>query len=205
MNVFSSVFGEEKDNYAAFPIAERMQKDTRIAILTGKGTEDLEFFYPYYRFMEEGYSVDVITEDGEDFEGKHGIGLSASKSVFDVNAQDYALLYLPGGKAPAHIRKNEAALQFVRDFAATGRTIASICHGAQILASAGLLHGKHVAAWPEIKAEIEQAGGIFIDEPLALDGQFVTARKPGDLPQHMSGTLQALKSREAKRRGKMAA
>jgi protease I len=192
MNIFSGK-DQEKDNHVVSPIPERLRKKEKVAIITADNTEDTEFFYPYYRLTEEGYTVDVITPEGGKFAGKYGIGLKDSKSISDVQAQNYALVYIPGGKAPATLRENEQVMKFVKDFAATGKPIAAICHGAQVLISADLVRGKEMACWPEVAKELEEAGGKFIDEALVEDGQFITARKPGDLHRHLYGVLQYLK------------
>lgn len=199
MNIFKSI-QNEKDTLATAPIPERLRKTEKVAILTADDMQDLEFFYPYYRFTEEGYSVDVITPDGGAFEGKYGLGLKQSKSIEEVKASDYALLYIPGGKAPEELRDHKAVMHFVKEFAKSGKPIAAICHGAQLLATAGLIAGKRISAWPEIKSEIEEAGAIFVDEALVEDGQFITGRMPGDLHRHLYGVLQALQ-----RKGKAAA
>lgn len=177
------------------PTPERLKKNQKVLILTGDKVEDMEFFYPYYRLTEEGYTVDVATIDGGTFEGKHSLGLTNAKAITDIRPNDYALLYLPGGKAPATLRENEDVLSFVRQFAATGKPIAAICHGPQILVSADLVRGKQMAAFPEVGKEIEQAGGTFVDEALVEDGQFITGRVPGDLPRHLYGTLQVLQGK----------
>ena len=180
-------------NFKIAPIPERLRKNEKIAIITGDGVEDTEFFYPYYRFSEAGYDVDVITAEGGAFEGKNGSGLKESKSIDDVDTSKYELLYLPGGKAPAKLVKNEKVVKFVRDFAKSDKIIASICHGALLLAAADIIRGRKIAAWPEIKDEIEKAGATFIDEALKEDGQFITARKPGDLHRHLWGIFDKLK------------
>ena len=195
VDAFDSNKNSEKkfeDIYKASPVLERLKKNKRIAIITGDNCEDIEFFYPYYRFFEEGYDVDVITLKGGSFKGKSGIGLNDSKTIDDVNPDAYELLYLPGGKAPEKLREDERVLKFVRDFAARAKLIAAICHGAQILAAAGLIKGKKISAWPEIKKEIEDAGATFVDKALVEDGQFITARKPADLHRHMWGVLDRL-------------
>jgi protease I len=184
--------GSEKDTFKAAPTPKRLKKNRRIAILTADKTQDLEFFYPYYRFCEEGYEVDVITIRGGSFEGKQGMGLKETLSIDQVRPDDYALLYIPGGKAPAELRKDDKVLAFVRLFALSGKPIAAICHGAQLLISAGLARGKRMACWPEVREELEEAGGLFADEALVEDGQFITARMPGDLPRHLWGTLDIL-------------
>lgn len=185
---------EEKDAHKVSPIPELLRKNKKIAIITEEKVEDIEFFYPYYRFTEEGYDVDVITCKGGAFEGKNGIGLKTSKSIHDVYPQDYELLYLPGGKAPQKLREDEKVLKFVRDFAHSGKIIAAVCHGPQILIAAGLVKGKTIAAWMELKEEVEKAGAKFADEALQIDGQFITSRMPGDLHRHLSGVLEQLKN-----------
>ncbi len=182
------------DDYKIAPIPERLMNKKRIAILTGDDAEDLEFFYPYYRFSEAGYDVDVITPEGGEFECKKGTKLGESRAVTEVNPNNYELLYLPGGKAPEKLCKEEKVVKFVRDFAVTGKPIASICHGALILIAADIIRGKKIAAWPEIKDEVEEAGATFADEALKEDGQFITARKPGDLHRHLYGVFQYLNS-----------
>ncbi|MFM9890794.1 MAG: type 1 glutamine amidotransferase domain-containing protein [Rickettsiales bacterium] len=195
MNLFGN--DNDIDNYAPAPTPERLQRPEKIAILTDDKTEDLEFFYPYYRLTEEGYHVDVITPEGKSFEAKHGLGLKKTKALADVDPREYALLYIPGGKAPASLRKNEAVLEFVRAYAIGDKPIAAICHGPQILASAEMLAGKDIAAWPEIRDEIAEAGATFVDEALVIDGAFITARRPGDLPRHLCGVLDVLQQRSS--------
>ncbi len=203
MSLMSTLTGtpDPKKTHEISPIPSRLKNGKRVAILTGNKVEDIEFFYPYYRLAEAGYDVDVLTIDGEDLTGKHGLGISVSKKITDASPSSYALLYLPGGQAPATLRKDNDVLAFVKAFAATGKPIAAICHGPQILISAGLVKGRTLSAWPEVGKEIEDAGGTYTDEALQEEGQFITARWPGDLPRHLYGTLQALEGKsEAQRR-----
>lgn len=174
------------------PIPARLQRDEKILILTADKTEDLEFYYPFYRLTEEGYAVDVATMDGKSFTAKHGYECKQTKALKNVRAQDYALLYIPGGQAPAALRENADVLAFVKEFAASGKPIAAICHGPQVLVSADLVRGKKIAAYWEVGKEVEAAGGQFSDEALAVDGQFITARVPGDLHRHLCGVINAL-------------
>ncbi len=186
---------EEKDIFAVAPIPERLRKSERVLIITADDTQDLEFFYPYYRLSEEGYAVDVATPDGGSFKGKMGMGLKQTKSIDQVSPADYALLYLPGGKAPASLRKNDAVVNFVKHFASSGKPIAAICHGPQLLVTADLVRGKKISAYPEVAKEIEAAGGRYSDEALAIDGQFITARVPGDLHRHLCGVINTLQGK----------
>lgn len=195
LNPFSDK--NEKDTYKAAPTPERLKKNQRVLIMTADDTQDLEFFYPYYRLHEEGYDVDVATPEGGSFKGKMGMGLQETKAIKEVRPADYAMLYIPGGKAPATLRKDEAVLQFVKQFAQSGKPIAAICHGPQVLISAGVVSGKKIAAYQEVAKELEEAGARFSDEALAIDGQFITARIPGDLPRHLCGVMDVLQGKSA--------
>ncbi len=196
MNLFAPK-DETRDTHEVAPIPERLRKGQKVIILTADKTEDTEFFYPYYRLTEAGYDVDVVTIKGGKFEAKHGLGLQDSKSIEEVRPEDYELLYIPGGKAPAELRKNDTVLSFVKRFAVSGKPIAAICHGPQVLISAELVMNKEMACWPEVADELQDAGGIFIDEALVIDGQFITARMPGDLHRHLYGVLQMLSGEAA--------
>lgn len=197
MSLFSN---DDKDTFAIAPIPERLKKAEKILIITAENTQDLEFFYPYYRLSEEGYAVDVATPKGGSFKGKMGMGLKQTKAMAQVRPDDYALLYIPGGKAPSELRENTEVLNFVKQFAKSGKPIAAICHGAQVLVSADLVRGKTISAWPEVKKEIEAAGGSFADEALKIDGQFITARMPGDLHRHLHGVIDVLQGKQTAQR-----
>lgn len=186
-------FKEERDIMKVAPTPERLKKAEKILIITADNTEDMEFFYPFYRFNEEGYQVDVATMDGKSFKAKKGYEFKQTVKLSSLRAEDYALLYIPGGKAPAALREDDEVIRFVQQFARTGRPIAAICHGPQVLVTADLVRGRKLAGYPGIKDEIEKAGGTFSDEALAIDGQFITSRLPGDLPRHLSGAMNALR------------
>lgn len=192
MNLMSK---RNTDTLSAAPIPDRLKKEKKVAILTTDNTEDLEFFYPYYRLSEAGYHVDVITPEGKSFKTKHGYEFKETKALKEARPDDYELLYIPGGKAPAKLRENSDVLTFVREYALRFKPLAAICHGAQLLAAADLIGGKRIAAWPEIRNEIEEAGGLFVDEALVEDDQFITARMPGDLHRHMHGVLSQLEGK----------
>lgn len=174
------------------PESQCADPEKSILILTADKTEDTEFFYPYYRFIEEGYRVDVATPEGGAFKGKNGSGLEETKKIADVRSEDYDLLYIPGGKAPAKLKKMEEALALTRHFFESNKPIAALCHGPQVLAAAHIIEGRKIAGWPEIENEIVEAGGKFIDQETVIDGPFITARWPGDLPAHLAATLEAL-------------
>ncbi|MDP9127901.1 MAG: type 1 glutamine amidotransferase [Pseudomonadota bacterium] len=190
MSVFSSHPDLPKDTYR--PEDENFNSQRSVLMLTADNTEDIEFFYPYYRFIEEGFRVDVATPSGGAFRGKQGLGLKDSKKVSEVDASDYDLLYIPGGKAPAALKKYEEALALTQAFVAEGKPVAAVCHGPQILAAADVIRGRKIACWPEVENEIREAGASYLNEETVVDGPFVTARWPGDLPSHVKHTLEVL-------------
>lgn len=178
------------DNRVALPTG--VPSRGRIAILTADKVEDVEFFYPYYRFTEAGYDVDVITPTGGELTGYRGMGIQETVALVDVDPADYDLLYIPGGLAPTELRTMPAALDFVRAFAAADKPVGLVCHGPQMLVSAGLAEGRRLTSWYEVRPEVEEAGGIWINEPVVEDGPFITARKPGDLPAELHAIMQRL-------------
>jgi protease I len=190
--------GIPNDTYVA--TQQKASKGQSVLILTANDTQDLEFFYPYYRFIEAGYSVDVATPKGGEFKGKMGMGLKDTKAIKDIDASRYALLYIPGGKAPAELKTNADAVAFTRKFTESGKPVAAICHGPQLLAAAGVIKGKRIAAWPEVEQEVADAGATYVNEATVVDGQFTTARWPGDLPSHLAATLEALEQSKQKPR-----
>ncbi|MGB9151738.1 MAG: DJ-1/PfpI/YhbO family deglycase/protease [Alphaproteobacteria bacterium] len=179
-----------KDTYQP----ETANRDTSRAILmmTADGTEDLEFFYPYYRFIEAGFKVDVVTPKGKGFKAIHELGLEETMKITDVDAEDYELLYIPGGKAPAELMKNKDAIALTKQFFTEGMPISAVCHGPQLLAAADIIRGRKIAGWPEIEEEIRAAGATYVNQETVLDGPFITARWPGDLPMHVRETLAKL-------------
>lgn len=191
---------EQKQDYYTAKPQQTGQQGGKVAIVTADDTHDLEFFYPYYRLVEEGYQVDVITPRGGAFKGKFGMGLPNTTAVSDANAADYALLYIPGGKAPEQLKKEEPVIAFVREFCQTGKPVAAICHGPQVLAAAGVINGKKISAWPEVEGEIKAAGGVFTNAESLEDGQFITGRWPADLPAHLNATLKRLQGAQGQRR-----
>ena len=193
MALFSSNL--PKDTYQ--PETLNRNAAQKILMITADGTEDLEFFYPYYRFIEAGFAVDVATPDGGVFKGKQGLGLKESLKIGAVKSNDYALLYIPGGKAPAQLVKNDATIALTKQFYDNGKPIAAVCHGPQLLAAADIISGRNIAAWPDVESEVTDAGAVYVNSETVIDGPFITARWPGDLPSHLKQTLAVL-SKSAK-------
>lgn len=164
-------------------------------IITANDFEDMEVFYPYYRLLEEGIEVEIVSDDSQKIKGKHGYEITIEKKIDDINPEDYELLILPGGKAPSKLRENEKILNFVKSFNSHKKLIAAICHGPQILAKADLIRGRKLTGYRNIKKEIEEAGGLYEDREVVIDGNLITSRKPSDLPYFMREILKKFKEK----------
>jgi protease I len=155
----------------------------KIAVLVGPEFEDSELAIPVERLREEGHDVELLgMHGGRKLRGvKHRVSVTTDAAVTERRADMYAALVIPGGKAPSFLRRHDDVLDFVREFAATGRPIAAVCHGPQVLISAGLVDGVRMTAWPEVREELREAGADAVDEPVVEDRQFITSRNPDDL------------------------
>jgi protease I len=111
----------------------------------------------------------------------------------EVNPDDYAILILPGGKAPALMRKEPKAFEIARNFFSSGKPVAAICHGPQILISAGLLQGRRATCYRSVADELKEAGALYEDQEVVVDANLVTSRQPEDLPSFMRETMKKLR------------
>ncbi len=154
-------------------------------IVSADGFEDSELLVPYYRFLEEGRDVDIASIKNGPLIGKHGYQAMATYSLAQIDPSLYDILVLPGGKAPALLRKKEKMLALVRQFFKDGKTVAAICHGPQILVSAGVLTGRRATCYKNVAEELQEVGCIYSDEEVVVDDNLITSRVPADLPAFM--------------------
>jgi len=164
-------------------------------IISADHFEDSELLVSYYRLLEAGIEVDIASISRSKINGKHGYEVEANKALKDVIPDDYALLVLPGGKAPAAIRKEQAALRIAQAFFLDNKPVAAICHGPQILITAGLLRGRRATCFHTLAEEMREAGALYQDSEVVVDGNLVTSRQPSDLPAFMRETMKLLNSR----------
>jgi protease I len=154
----------------------------RALIISADGFEDSELLVPMYRLEEAGVAVDVASMRKGRIHGQHGYEVEANKALVEVDAQQYDLLMLPGGRAPEVIRRDKAALEIVQSFFRRNRPVAAICHGPQILASAGVLRGRRATCFRLVADTLRRAGALYEDSEVVADGNLVTSRRPADLP-----------------------
>ena len=162
-------------------------------IISADNFEDSELLVPYYRLKEAGLAVDVASVKKGSIRGKHDYEVAVDKTLDEINPDDYAILILPGGKAPERIRKEARALEIARSFFAHNKPVAAICHGPQTLISAGLVRGRHATSYRSVAGEMKDAGALYEDREVVVDGRLVTSREPADLPAFMRETMKLLK------------
>jgi protease I len=162
-------------------------------ILTADGFEDMELFYPLYRVREEGIEVDVAGPIKGGVFGKHGYRAEANLTFAEVDPWQYDLLILPGGKGPEKVRLDPDALAITSAMLNSGKIVAAICHGSQILISAGLVAGKTMTCWHGIRDDLKAAGANYHDREVVVDGHLVTSRMPDDLPAFCKNIFNLLK------------
>ena len=186
----------------------------KILMLVGDYVEDYEVMVPFQALLMVGHIVHAVCPDKtagqtvrtaiHDFEGdqtyseKPGHNFTLNASFADIRAGDYDALVIPGGRAPEYLRLNPEVLTMVRHFADTGKPIAAICHGAQLLAAAGVLEGRTCSAYPACRAEVEVAKGKFAEiaiDGAVTDGNLVTAPAWPAHPAWLAQFLQVLGTR----------
>jgi protease I len=161
-------------------------------IISADNFEDSELLVPYYRLKESGVEVTVASLTRGNITGKHGYEVAVDKTLGEVNPDDYALLVLPGGKAPAVVRNESKALEIARSFFDHSKPVAAICHGPQILISAGLLQGRHATCYKSVADELKESGAFYEDREVVVDANLVTSRQPADLPAFMRETMKQI-------------
>ena len=164
-----------------------------IAILIDAAYQEMEVWYPYYRFQEAGAEcVFVGAEAGKTYLSKVGYPATAALSYDNVNADRFDGVVIPGGYAPDHIRRHAKAVHFVNEMDTQGKLVASICHGPWVLCSAGILKGRRATCFFAIKDDVINAGADYEDAEVVTDGNLVTSRKPDDLPAFCRAAIRVL-------------
>jgi len=168
----------------------------RVAVFVDQLYQELEVWYPYYRLKEAGAEVHLIAaEAGKTYPSKLGYPCVAQLSYTAVKAEDYDGVVAPGGFAPDFIRRHPESSAFIHAVNARGGLVAAICHGLWCLCSADVLRGRRCTSFFAIKDDVVNAGGLWEDSEVVVDGNLVSSRKPDDLPAFMRASIAVLEKR----------
>jgi protease I len=170
------------------------QTKKKIAILIEKNFEDSEFTIPYNALKAAGAEVTVLgSRMNEKYTGKQGkASIEPDGTTTESRASDFDAVIIPGGMAPDTMRTNMKTVRFVQDAVEQGKLVAAVCHGPQLLIEGDLLKGKRATGFRAIRKDMQNAGANYSDEPLAVDGQLLTSRRPSDLPIFTTAILSRL-------------
>jgi protease I len=163
-----------------------------VAMIVARGFEDSEAVEPKDYLEERGAKVTVIGLTKDEIPGKKGASLTPDATVDDVTIDQFDALVIPGGGSPEQLRIHDNAVDFTRKFVESGKPVASICHGPQLLISADVLRGKTVTCVKTIRDDVKNAGANFVDEAVAIDGNLISSRTPPDIPQFNDAIANAL-------------
>ncbi len=167
-----------------------MSQDLRgkkIAILAADGFEQSELFEPKMALQQAGAEVEIVSIKNKDIKAWNktdwGKSIAVNKTLQQAKVENYDALMLPGGVMnPDHLRKEKAAVDFVKSFFEAGKPIAAICHAPQLLIETNYLQDRRLTSYPSIKTDLINAGADWVDEEVVVDNGLVTSRTPADLP-----------------------
>lgn len=177
----------------------------RVLVISADGFEDSELLVPWYRLQEEGMHVDIASLERRPIKGKHGYEVDAGLAIDEVRPEEYEALLVPGGRAPERLRTNAKVLEVVRAFFAAGKPVSAICHGPQVLLSAGVLSNRSATCYRTVAQELAAAGVRYEDAEVVVDENLVTSRQPSDLPAFLRETMKKLHARRVEARARTAA
>jgi protease I len=163
-----------------------------ILFFAGPLYEDLELWYPKIRLEEEGARTLVAGTGEATYQGKRGYPLTVDTSVDQITGADFDGLVIPGGYAPDIMRRSPKLLQLTREIYQAGKPVAFICHAGWVPISAGIVKGKRGTSVGAIKDDLVNAGMLWEDSPVVVDGNLISSRTPADLPQFMKALIGAL-------------
>ncbi|SDY04872.1 type 1 glutamine amidotransferase domain-containing protein [Flavobacterium degerlachei] len=172
--------------------------EKRIAILATNGFEEVELSSPKEYLEKQGWKAEIVSPESGSIRSwastDWGKDYKVDQELKNVKAADYDALVLPGGVInPDKLRTNENALAFIKDFFKAGKPVAAICHGPQILISAGLVKGRIMTSYPSIKIDLINAGADWHDQEVVVDKGLVTSRNPNDLPAFNKKLVEEIK------------
>lgn len=169
-----------------------MTSSKTIVIFIEDQYQDLEVWYPYLRLREAGFIVQLVAKEQKTYTGKYGYPAQPDTLISQITVDTVDAVIIPGGFAPDHMRKYPDIIDFVKAVNDQGKVIASICHGAWILASANILRDKQATCYFAIAQDVKNAGAEYVDKEVVQDGNLITSRNPNDLPAFCKTIIAAL-------------
>ena len=163
-----------------------------VIILCERDFQDAEVIYPYYRMKEAGHAVKLAGSGEKQYRGKYGYVLTMDGDISRFRHGSFDAVIIPGGWAPDYLRRNRKMVDFVKGMSENGKVVASICHGASLLVSAGILKGRTMTCFEAVKDDAIAAGAHYVDKEVVVDKNLITSRKPDDLPAFCREILKAL-------------
>jgi protease I len=168
-------------------MANRNLQGKKVAILVTDGFEQVELLEPREALDEAGATTTIVSPKDDKVKGwdkkEWGKEVAVDMPLSSADPQDFDALLLPGGVMnPDHLRMDPQAVQFVKQFVDDRKPIAAICHGPWTLVEAGAVRGRTMTSWPSLKTDLKNAGAHWVDAEVIVDEQFVTSRKPDDIP-----------------------
>jgi protease I len=175
-------------------------KGKKVAILATDGVEEVELVEPRKALDAAGAETHLISPKAGEIQAvnhdEKGDRLHVDRTLDQARASEYSALVLPGGVAsPDQLRTNPKAVQFVREFLLSDKPVAAICHGPWLLVEADGLAGRTITSWPSLRTDIRNAGGTWVDEPVHVDDNLITSRKPADIPYFNKRIVQEFSNR----------
>ena len=148
----------------------------RAVIIVGKGFEDSEFTYPYYRLQEENIKVEIAVAGDKTVNGKMGQEAVPTIKCSDLKADNFDIVVIPGGhEGPDRVRQVKEVLEFIKEMDNQKKLIATICHGSWVTISAGIMRGKKATCYKGMKDDLINCGCEYLDEDVVIDGNFISS------------------------------
>lgn len=169
----------------------------RVAFLATDGVEEVEYTEPRKAVESAGGTAELVSLDNGEIQAVNHMDKAGTyaveKIVRDADPAEYDALVLPGGVAnPDFLRADADAVRFVRDFVASGKPVAAICHAPWTLVEAGVVDGRTVTSWPSLRTDLVNAGATWVDEEVYVDDHLITSRNPDDLPAFCKALIDEL-------------
>lgn len=185
----------------------------KVLIIVGDAVETIDTFYPFFRVQEDGF-VPVVAgpakrkyntvlheiKPGWDITREwEGLTIDADIAFADIKPEEYAGIFISGGRAPEYLRYDEDLMRITRWFVENKKPVATVCHGVEILARAGCVKGRRIATVAKCRFDLEVCGGIYVNEPCVIDGNIVSGRVAGDHGQYMGTWMRMLNEERARK------